>query len=382
MGELVLKGKNRSSFVNKLVGQVKKSIRELEHEDIYHNMGKIYIELSKDNSKELIEKLKHVFGIVYISKAYKVETNLGEIEKAVIKAVDEKLKSDSSIKTFKADTKRGYKKYPLNSMEVNNKIGGFVLKNFNLKVDVHDPDFFVYCDIKKDFSYVYIDRIRAYGGLPRGTNGRGLLLLSGGIDSPVAGFLMAKRGIEIDALHFHSYPFTSERAEDKVVRLAEKISSYSGKMSIYSINILNIQKEINKNCKEDQMTIISRRFMMRIAKKLKDLNHYDAIITGENLGQVASQTIHGLKVTDNISNGLIFRPLIGMDKVNIIDIAREIGTYQISIEPFEDCCTVFLPKHPELKPTVEMMEKSEDGLPIEELIDDAIENMKIIKVGG
>lgn len=345
-------------------------------------MGKIYIELSKDNSKELIEKLKHVFGIVYISKAYKVETDLEEIEKAVIKIVDEKLKSNPSLKTFKADTKRGYKKYPLNSMEINNKIGGFVLKNFDLKVDVHNPDFFVYCDVKKDFSFVYIDKIRAYGGLPRGTNGRGLLLLSGGIDSPVAGFLMAKRGIEVDAVHFHSYPFTSERAEDKVIRLAEKVSSYSGKMTIYSINILNIQKQINKNCKEDRMTIISRRFMMRIAKKLRELKHYDAIITGENLGQVASQTIHGLKVTDDISDGLVFRPLIGMDKIDIINIAREIGTYDISIEPFEDCCTVFLPKHPELKPTIEMMEESEEALSIEELLEDAIENMKVIKVGG
>ena len=237
-------------------------------------------------------------------------------------------------------------------------------------------------DFKKENSYIYTEKIKAYGGLPRGTNGRGLLLLSGGIDSPVAGFLMAKRGIALDVLHFHSYPFTSQRGEEKVIKLAEKISSFSGKMTMYSVNLLNIQKEINKNCPEDQMTLLSRRFMMRIADKLSLDNSYDAIITGENLGQVASQTIDGLKVTDIITRKLVFRPLIGMDKINIIDIAREIGTYETSILPFEDCCTVFLPKHPSLRPEVEEMENSEEALDIDKLVEQAINDMKIIKIGG
>ena len=213
-----------------------------------------------------------------------------------------------------------------------------------------------------------------------GTNGKGILLLSGGIDSPVAGFLMAKRGVQIDAVHFHSYPFTSERAEEKVFKLAEILSSYTGNMKIHSINLLNIQKEINKNCPPEEMTIISRRFMMRIAEKLSQTNEYKSIITGENLGQVASQTIDGLTVTDAMTNRLVFRPLIGMDKVDIIDIAKKIGTYETSILPFEDCCTVFLPKHPSLRPQLEDIKESEEPLDTEALVDDAINNMQIIRI--
>lgn len=381
LGEIVLKGNNRGQFLSKLLGQVKRSLMGLDHGDVYHSMGKIYVEGYKDENL-IIQRLKHVFGIVYICPSLKVPSQLPQIEEAVLKVVGEKLKENPNLKTFKVDTKRGYKSYPMNSMDFNIKLGGLILQNFDLGVDVHKPDFYLYLDFKKEFSFIYTNKIKAYGGLPRGTNGRGLLLLSGGIDSPVAGFLMAKRGISIDALHFHSYPFTSQRGEEKVIKLAEKISSYSGKMTMYSVNLLNIQKEINKNCKEDQMTLLSRRFMMRIAHKLSLLNSYDAIITGENLGQVASQTIDGLTVTDAITNKLVFRPLIGMDKVNIIDIAREIGTYEISILPFEDCCTVFLPKHPSLRPTIIEMEESEKGLKIEDLVDQAIDNMKIIKIGG
>lgn len=381
LGEIVLKGKNRGQFMSKLLGQIKKAISDLDHGNVYHSMGKIYIDGYRDE-KELIKRCKHIFGIVYICPCIKVKSDLKEIEEAVVSFVGEKLKENPNIKTFKVHCKRAYKSYPMNSMDFNNKLGGAILKNFPLKVDVHNPDFYLYLDFKKENSYIYTEKIKAYGGLPRGTNGRGLLLLSGGIDSPVAGFLMAKRGIALDVLHFHSYPFTSQRGEEKVIKLAEKISSFSGKMTMYSVNLLNIQKEINKNCPEDQMTLLSRRFMMRIADKLSLDNSYDAIITGENLGQVASQTIDGLKVTDIITRKLVFRPLIGMDKINIIDIAREIGTYETSILPFEDCCTVFLPKHPSLRPEVEEMENSEEALDIDKLVDQAINDMKIIKIGG
>ena len=380
LGEIVLKGKNRGQFMSKLLGQIKKAISDLDHGNVYHSMGKIYIDGYRDE-KELIKRCKHIFGIVYICPCIKVKSDLKEIEEAVVSFVGEKLKENPNFKTFKVHCKRAYKSYPMNSMEFNNKLGGAILKNFPLKVDVHNPDFYLYLDFKKENSYIYTEK-KAYGGLPRGTNGRGLLLLSGGIDSPVAGFLMAKRGIALDVLHFHSYPFTSQRGEEKVIKLAEKISSFSGKMTMYSVNLLNIQKEINKNCPEDQMTLLSRRFMMRIADKLSLDNSYDAIITGENLGQVASQTIDGLKVTDIITRKLVFRPLIGMDKINIIDIAREIGTYETSILPFEDCCTVFLPKHPSLRPEVEEMENSEEALDIDKLVDQAINDMKIIKIGG
>ena len=381
LGEIVLKGKNRGQFMSKLLGQIKKAISDLDHGNIYHSMGKIYIDGYRDE-KELIKRCKHIFGIVYICPCIKVKSDLKKIEEAVVSFVGEKLKENPNFKTFKVHCKRAYKSYPMNSMDFNNKLGGAILKNFPLKVDVHNPDFYLYLDFKKENSYIYTEKIKAYGGLPRGTNGRGLLLLSGGIDSPVAGFLMAKRGIALDVLHFHSYPFTSQRGEEKVIKLAEKISSFSGKMTMYSVNLLNIQKEINKNCPEDQMTLLSRRFMMRIADKLSLDNSYDAIITGENLGQVASQTIDGLKVTDIITRKLVFRPLIGMDKINIIDIAREIGTYETSILPFEDCCTVFLPKHPSLRPEVEEMENSEEALDIDKLVEQAINDMKIIKIGG
>ena len=381
LGELVLKGKNRYKFVNKLISTIKRNLRNIDHGKIYQNMGKVYVELVTDNEEKMINRLKHVFGIVYIAPCYVVETDKEKIEEAVIKIVDETLKKNPSYKTFKVKTNRGDKSFPLNSMEISAKIGGVILKNFDLKVDVHEPDFFVYCDLKKD-TYIYVDKIKAHGGLPSGTNGRGLLLLSGGIDSPVAGFLMAKRGVLVDCLHFHSYPFTSERGEEKVKKLAEDISSFSGELTFYSVNILDIQKEININCPEDEMTIISRRFMMRIADKIARDNGYDCIITGENLGQVASQTIDGLKVTNDITDKLVFRPLIGMDKVNIIDIAKDIDTYETSILPFEDCCTVFLPKHPLLTPSVEGIEKSEEPLDCESLVDEAIGKMKISKIGG
>ena len=381
LGELVLKGKNRYKFVNKLISTIKRNLRNIDHGKIYQNMGKVYVEVVTDNEEKMINRLKHVFGIVYIAPCYVVETDKEKIEEAVIKIVDETLKKNPSYKTFKVKTNRGDKSFPLNSMEISAKIGGVILKNFDLRVDVHEPDFFVYCDLKKD-TYIYVDKIKAHGGLPSGTNGRGLLLLSGGIDSPVAGFLMAKRGVLVDCLHFHSYPFTSERGEEKVKKLAEDISSFSGELTFYSVNILDIQKEININCPEDEMTIISRRFMMRIADKIARENGYDCIITGENLGQVASQTIDGLKVTNDITDKLVFRPLIGMDKVNIIDIAKDIDTYETSILPFEDCCTVFLPKHPLLTPSVEGIEKSEEPLDCESLVDEAIGKMKISKIGG
>ena len=263
---------------------------------------------------------------------------------------------------------------------MNRQLGGVVLKNFSfLHVDVHEPDFYVYCDIKVH-SYIYIRKIKGYGGMPVGTNGKGLLLLSGGIDSPVAGFLMAKRGVEIHAVHYHSYPFTSERAEKKVLQLAEILAQYTGTILFHSINILPIQKEINKHCPPDQMTILSRRFMMRIANEIAKEMGYDAIITGESLGQVASQTIHGITVTNELATIPVFRPLIGMDKVDIIKISEKIGTYETSILPYDDCCTVFLPKHPLLKPTTEIVEKSEGPLEVDKLVKEALEQQKIIKV--
>jgi thiamine biosynthesis protein ThiI len=381
LGEIVLKGLNRKYFEDKLIKQIRKAIKDIGFESIYKEQGKIYIEAAEEDFPQLINRLKKVFGLVYISPCIKVEKELEAIGSAAIAALKNKLLSDNNISTFKVDTNRADKSFEMKSPEISMKVGGIILRNFeNIKVDVHSPDTYVYVDIKQSAAYVYTDRIKGYGGLPIGTNGKGLLLLSGGIDSPVAGFMMAKRGVEISCVHYHSYPFTSERAEEKVKELARILSRYMGKIKIFSVNLLNIQKEINKKCPEDEMTILSRRFMMRIAERIADYHGFNALITGENLGQVASQTIYGLDVTNRAVALPVFRPLIGFDKVDIIKLAKNIETFETSIQPFEDCCTVFLPKHPVTRPKAENIEKSEEALDVDKLITDAIKDMKIYTI--
>lgn len=378
-GEIALKGKNRKYFVDKLISRIKDAIKDFSYERIYREQGKVYVETSEKDFRPIIDRLRKVFGIVYISPCIRVEKDMEAIEKAVIKMVEEKL-SKSPVKTFKVKTNRVDKSFPIKSPEVSRRMGGVVLKNVDgIKVDLHNPDIYLFIDIKEE-AYVYIDRIKGYGGLPVGTNGKGLLLLSGGIDSPVAGFLMAKRGLEISGIHYHSYPFTSERAEEKVKTLARILSSYTGRMKLYSVNILEIQKEINAKCPEDEMTILSRRFMMRIAEKIAQRDNIDVLITGESLGQVASQTVQGLTVTNAAVDMPILRPLVGFDKVDIIDIAKEIETYETSILPYDDCCTLFLPKHPVTKPRLSDIERSEESLQVDKLVNEAIENMKVYHI--
>lgn len=378
-GEIALKAGNRKYFEDKLIKQMRKAMSGITYEKIYKEQGKIYIEAAEENFPQIINRLKKVFGLVYISPCIRIEKDFEEIKKASIEAAKEKMES-GNFTTFKVDTNRGDKNFPMKSPEMSREIGGVILNNFNdLTVDVHKPDFYLYIDIKQ-YAYIYTVKVKGYGGLPLGTNGKGLLLLSGGIDSPVAGFMMARRGVEINAVHYHSYPFTSERAEEKVKDLALILSRYIGPIKIYSVNIINIQKEINKNCPADEMTILSRRFMMRIAERIAVENNYQALITGESLGQVASQTIHGLNVTNRSVNLPVFRPLIGFDKVDIIKIAKDIETFETSILPYEDCCTVFLPKHPVTKPKVEDIEESEKALNIEELMEDTMKNMRIYTI--
>lgn len=380
LGEVALKGLNRKYFEDKLISRIKKSIKDIDYERIYKEQGKFYIEAQEEDFDYIINKLKKIFGLVYISPCIRVDKDMEQIEKASIKIMEEKL-SKETINTFKVSTNRVDKSFPVKSPEVSREIGATILKEFNaLSVDVHNPEVYLYIDIKEN-CYIYIDKIKGYGGLPVGTNGQGLLLLSGGIDSPVAGFMMAKRGVEISGVHYHSYPFTSERAEEKVKNLAEILSLYAGPIKLYSVNILEIQKEINAKCPEDEMTIISRRFMMRIAEKIAKENRIDALITGENLGQVASQTINGISVINAVVDMPILRPLIGFDKVDIIDLAKEIETYETSILPYEDCCTLFLPDHPVTRPKLKNIEKSEENLNIDRLVDSAIETMKIYNIG-
>ena len=379
MGEIALKGLNRGYFEDRLIKQIIKNIKDIGYEKIYKDIGKIYIEGNPDDYSSIINRLKKVFGLVYISPCIRVAKNMDDIGNAAINAMNEAIQK-SQIDTFKVDTNRSDKNFPLKSPEVSSKIGGAILSEIeDLKVDVHNPDLYLYIDIK-EYAYIYTERIKAYGGMPVGTSGKGLLLLSGGIDSPVAGFMMAKRGLSISCVHFHSYPFTSERAEEKVKDLAKILTRYTGKIRFFSINILEIQKEINEKCPEKEMTIISRRFMMRIGEKIAQHNKYDTLITGESLGQVASQTIQGISVTNSAVDIPILRPLIGMDKVEIVRISEDIETYETSILPFEDCCTVFLPKHPVTKPKVENIEDSEKNLDIDTLVAEAIKNMKVITI--
>lgn len=379
VGEIALKGLNRKYFEDQLISKMKRAIGDIEYHRIYKEQGKIYIEASRENLDLIIDKLKKVFGLVYISPCYRVEKDMKEIELASIEIIKEKL-SETPVKTFKVESRRSDKSFPMKSPEISKYMGGFILENFEeLTVDVHNPDFYLYIDIKKN-AYIYIDRIEGYGGMPVGTNGDGLLLLSGGIDSPVAGFMMAKRGMNISGVHFHSYPFTSERAEEKVKSLARKLSIYTGNIKLYSVNILEIQKELNKKCPEKEMTILSRRFMTRIAEKIALENNLDALITGESLGQVASQTIEGISVVNSSVNMPILRPLIGLDKVDIIDISKDIDTYELSILPFDDCCTLFSPKHPVTKPRLVDIENSEENIDIDSLIKNAIANMEIYNI--
>lgn len=378
-GEVALKGLNRKYFEDKLIKDMRRAINDLNVSKIYKEQGKIYIEGPEENLPIMANRLKNVFGLVYISPCIRVKKDIKEIEEAVLYSMGEKT-DKGNVKTFKIHTNRGDKNFPIKSPEFSAKMGGVILKNFNdLNVDLHNPDTTIYVDIK-NYAYIYIERYHGQGGLPVGTNGKGLLLLSGGIDSPVAGFLMGKRGLGITAIHYHSYPFTSERAEAKVMDLAKILSRYIGNIKVYSVNILDIQKEINEKCPPREMTILSRRFMMRIAEAVANKNNIDCLVTGENLGQVASQTIQGINATNASVNIPILRPLIGFDKVDIIDIARDIETYETSILPFEDCCTVFLPKHPVTKPKLKDIEKSEEILDIELLVNKAIKDMKIYEI--
>lgn len=379
LGEIALKGLNRKYFEDQLIKQMRRAIKDLGIEKIYKEQGKIYIEGEIANYPLMISRLKKVFGLVYISPCVRVEKDVEAITLAAIETIKE-IMENKNIKTFKVDTNRADKSFPIKSPEFSRKMGGVILRNFDdLKVDVHNPDVYINIDIKQN-AYIYSEKIKGYGGLPIGTNGKGLLLLSGGIDSPVAGFMMAKRGIELSCVHYHSYPFTSERAEEKVKELARILARYTGKLKIFSINLLDIQKEINMKCPEDEMTILSRRFMMRIAEKIANFHQMNALITGENLGQVASQTIYGLNVTNQSVSLPVFRPLIGFDKVDIIKVAKDIETYETSIMPFEDCCTVFLPKHPVTRPKIEDIIKSEEALDVDTLVDNAIKNMNVYTI--
>jgi thiamine biosynthesis protein ThiI len=372
LGEMVLKGKNRGQFEKKLNNQISKVIKGKDLK-FYRDRGKVFID-TVDELEGVIKDLKNIFGIVYVTPCYKTGRDMETIKESVIKVMEWKMENEK-IKTFKIVSKRADKSYPFMSMDLNKELGGTVLKHFgDLSVDVHNPDITINLDLRSE-CYIFTERVKGTGGLPLGSNGEGLVLLSGGIDSPVASYMMAKRGVKLSCVTFHAYPFTSERANDKVKTLTERLSVFCGKIELYYVNILDIYKEIKEKCPDDQITIIARRFMMKIGEKIAENRNLDFLITGESLGQVASQTAKSMGVIDSSVEIPILRPLVGMDKTEIIDIARNIGTYEDSIQPYEDCCSVFSPKHPQTKPKINKILESESHLDVDALINDAIEKM-------
>lgn len=386
-GEVALKGMNKPYFERMLVDRIKanlKGLAEIGRDkalDIYRHEGLIYIYADKElDREEVLRRVTKVFGVASVSVAVEAESDLDAIGEEAVRYMN-RLIEEKGIKTFKVEAKRADKSFPVKSPEIGRIIGAKVLIGCKvLKVDVHNPDVILKVDLRHEVSYIYDSKVNGLGGLPLGTNGRGMTLLSGGIDSPVATWMMAKRGMMIEAVHFHSYPYTSERAREKVIELAEIVSSYCGKFKMHIVNLLPIQEEIVKNCPEEETTILVRRFMMRIAEKLAAESGCQALITGEDLGQVASQTAEALYVTDSVVSMPVFRPLIGMDKIEIMDRAMEIGTYEKSIEPYEDCCTVFLPKHPTTKPKLDRILASESKLDAEALVNAAIASKECVTI--
>lgn len=380
-GEIILKGLNRPVFEDKLISNIKSAIYKFGKAKVSKSQGRIYVEPEdeKYDFDQVLQKITNIFGVVSVSPVWKIDTDYEQIKNYSLKMAQD-LVNQYGYKTFKVETKRGNKKFPMQSPEVSADVGGHIWENIpGLTVDVKNPDFIIFLEIRES-SYVYSQIIKAHGGMPIGSNGKALLLLSGGIDSPVAGWMMAKRGVEIEAIHFYSYPYTSERAKQKVIDLAQIMSRYCGKIHLHIVPFTDIQLAINENCPEDQLTIIMRRIMMKISESIARKVDAMALITGESLGQVASQTMHALNCTDAAANMPVFRPLIGMDKVEVVDIARKIDTFDTSILPYEDCCTVFVAKHPQTKPKLEKILKSEAVFDFEPLIMTAIENTEVLVI--
>lgn len=350
-GELSLKGKNRGQFERMLRNRIHKSLNGFNHE-LVDDLSKLYVIVDNNDMDEVVEKLKKIFGVVGLNPSARVNREDEEIKAKVLEFAN--YAYEQGARTFKIGVNRSNKGFEKKSMDYARELGAHVLINSPFeKVQMKDPDVQINVDIRKDV-YVYTERIKTYGGLPIGSTGKGLVLLSGGIDSPVASFMMAKRGMRINFVTFHSFPFTSKQALEKIKELTDILSIYTGKTRLYSMNILKIQEAINTKTKKELATILTRRAMMRLAERLSETMNYHALITGESLGQVASQTMGGLTCTNASMERLpVFRPLIGMDKTEIIDIAKEIGTYEKSIEPFEDSCIIFAPKHPVTNPKLE-----------------------------
>ena len=371
-GELALKGLNRSSFEDVLIKNMKRRLSSCGNFKFTKSQSTITITPSDEGADitEAFNRLKYVFGIAGLSRAAAAPKDINEIFRISGEYLSEQL---SDVSTFKVEAKRSDKNFPLTSPQICSRLGEYLLDKFpHLTVDVNNPDIIVYVEIRDAYAYIHQNQIKGAGGMPVGTGGRAAVLISGGIDSPVAAWMMAKRGMELTAVHFASPPYTSERAEMKVVDLLKQVSKYSGRISLNIVPFTEIQEQIKEKCPEELFTIIMRRFMMKIAEKIAGNEDCSALITGESVGQVASQTVYALGCTDEATNMPVFRPCIGMDKDEIITISRKIETFDISIQPFEDCCTVFTPKHPRTRPKIEIVKDAESVLDAEKLIQNAM----------
>ena len=378
-GAIVLKGANHSFFENALIKELKFRLRSFGSFKVSHSQSTVYVEpVSEVNLDEVFDALTRVFGIVTIERAAVAEKDIDSI-KEVIRGYIPRFLSDK--KTFKVEAKRADKRFPLKSPEIAAECGGTVLSACPyLRVNVKTPDVVVRVEVRETAAYISAGSFKGAGGMPVGTNGKGMLLLSGGIDSPVAGYMMAKRGVKIDAVHFESFPYTSERAKEKVLELAKLVTRYSGSMLVHVVSLTKIQEELVKNCDEEYFTLLLRRYMMAIAEKLAAKNDCLALITGESVGQVASQTMQAIAVTDAAVNMPLFRPCKGMHKEEIIGISRRIDTFETSIQPYEDCCTVFTPRHPKTKPELHKVIEQERKLDFDALVSEALETAEEIYI--
>ena len=374
-GELALKGLNRRTFEDILIKNIRTRLRHAVGEFRFiRSQSTTVIEPVEDNVdfEKAVDIIQHIFGVVGISRAAQCEKDIDIIRQTAFDYLGDDL---AFARTFKVEAKRSDKKFPMTSPEISREVGGFLLSKFNhLKVDVHNPDIKVTVEIRDNHAFIHGNQLKGAGGMPTGSGGNACVLISGGIDSPVAAWMMAKRGLKLTAVHFASPPYTSQRAEMKVHELLKRVAKYSGRIDLYTVHFTELQERIRDNSPEDMFTITMRRLMMKIASEIAEKHDCNALITGESVGQVASQTLWALKCTDDAAQLPVFRPCIGMDKTEIIEISRKIDTFDISIEPYEDCCTVFTPKHPKTKPTVEMARTAEAAAWDDELVKTAIES--------
>lgn len=375
-GELSTKKDNINYFIKTLKDNIEAFLKGIDVELIY-DKGRMFIKTNEDNFDEIIDKLKHIFGIHEIVIAYELPNNdIEELKSSLVEII-----KDKEIDTFKVETKRSNKNYPLTSMEISRILGGVVLKNKeNVSVDVHNPNTYINVEIRLNNAYIYFDRIKGIGGYPVGSLGKGLLMLSGGIDSPVAGYFALKRGVRIEGLYFESPPHTSEAAKNKVIKLAQELSKYSGYVKLHVVNFTEIQETILKNCPHEYLITIMRRMMYRISERIANNANAKVIVNGESIGQVASQTLTSMSVINETIKMPVIRPVACLDKIEIIEIAKKIGTYETSILPFEDCCTIFVPDHPVINPVASLAQEYESSFDYEELIRKCVKEHEIIKV--